>query len=222
MIDQRLRAIYVAASKLFITKRYANTQVSEIAEAAAIATGTIYNLFAGKKALLHFVLLSTLDKQYFEREITFPIQEVDSQVILGPLICIGEELFTKIGSKTSDDKRLPSFAEMLSILFDYVADYHVAFSIINDNRDALPEIKAKYGEFVSRLYQVLEENLLVCIKRGEVRNVELPKLHIRNIVEEFVWWGMYLPYEVPDVVVPVSQAKGIVLDILRHAYLVNP
>jgi len=219
-MTNRLRIIYDAASKLLVTKGYASTQVSQIAEEASVATGTIYNVFSGKKAILHFVLMSTMDKEYLQRDVTLPIQEIETSLIIRLLTTIAEDLFVKIG-KTKDGQ-IPPFTLMLSILFDYIANYHVAFTIINENREALPDIKAMYGQHVDRLYKVIEKNLIMYIERGEVRNIELPALHIRNIIEELVWWGMYLPYKVPDANIPVSQAKRIALDILSHAYLNNP
>ncbi len=222
MANQRLKAVYAAASFLFIKKGYANTQVSQIAEQANIATGTIYNLFKGKKSILHFVLVCTFDKNYLNGDIKLPIKEIDTELIIQNLSQIVEELFLKIEKRTEDGEPVQSFADLLSTLFDYVANYHVAFSIINDNRPVLYEIEEKYRQYVNHLYKVIEENLLHYIKKGEVRNVELPKLHIRNILEGITWWGMYLPYQAPDMNLPVSKTKDIALDILKHAYMKKP
>lgn len=222
MVNQRLKAVYDAASYLFIKKGYANTQVSQIAEEAKIATGTIYNLFSGKKAILHFVLLCTFDKHYLDGDITLPIKEADTELIIQHLSHIAEKLFLKIERRTIDGEPVQSFADMLSTLFDYTASYHVAFSIINDNRSAFYEIEKKYRQYLNHLYKVIEENLSYYIERGEVRKVELPELHIRNIIEGITWWSMYLPYQDTDMKLPIVKAKDIALDILKHAYMKNP
>jgi AcrR family transcriptional regulator len=219
MIDQRLIAVYDAASFLFIKKGYANTLVSQIAAEANIATGSIYNLFTGKKSILHFVLLSTFDKHYLEGDITLPVKEVDPALIIQHLSQIVEDLFLKVERKTSTGEPVHSFTDMLSILFDYAANYQVAFNIINDNRAVLEEVEEKYRQSVNYMYKVIQESLLYYIERGKVRKIEQPELHIRNIVEGITWWSMYLPYQAPGLKIPVFQAKEIALDILNHAYL---
>ena len=221
MSDPRLKAVYDAASFLFIKKRYANTQVSQIAQEAGIATGTIYALFTGKKAILHFVLLGTLDGQFLNKDISIPFEEVDTSLLLEHLVRVAEDLFLQIGCSTNGVPTL-SFADMLSNLFDYAAAYQVAFNIINENREALPEVESVYRQYINRLHKEVETNLLYYMKCGEVRQVELPQLHIRNIVEGITWWAMYLPYRAPHMKVPVFKAKEIALDILKHAYMTKP
>lgn len=221
MSDKRLKAVYDAASFLFVSKGYTNTQVSQIAKKANIATGTIYNLFTSKRSILHFVLLCSFDKHYLDRDITLPIKEVNDQLIIRHFRQIVEEMFSIIEKKTKDGEPAQTFDDMFSTVFDYAASYNVAFNIINDNRSVLYEVKKVHSQFSNRLYSLFEENLLQYIKRGEVRKVELPELHIRNIIEGITWWSMYLPYQVPDIDVPVHKAKEIALDILKHSYLIK-
>lgn len=222
MADQRLKAVYEAASFLFIKKGYENTQVSEIAKKANIATGTVYNLFTGKKSIIHFVLLATFDKDYLEGDITLPIQEMDDEILLGHQNRILEELFSQIDRKTKDGKPRITFMELLSKVFDYAAQYQVAFNIINDNRRALPDLEGVYRDYVNRLYKLFSDNISYYISINEIRTIELPELHIRNIMEGITWWSMYLPYQALDSNVPTHKAKEIALDILKHSYLVNP
>lgn len=219
MADQRLKAVYDAASYLFVRQGYTNTQIAQIAKKANIATGTIYNLFTGKKSLLHFVLLCSFDKHYLEGDITLPVKEVDTELILYHLSQKAEKIFLKIESRTKEGEPVQSFEDMLSTLFDLSASYNVAFNIINDNRSNLYEIEKKYRQFVNHLYKAIEENLVHYIERGEVREIELPELHIRNIIEGITWWAMYLPYQSNDMNIPVFKAKDIALDILKHAYM---
>lgn len=215
MTDPRLKAVYDAASFLFVKKGYANTQVSEIAEAAGIATGTTYSLFAGKRAILHYVVLGTLDKDHLNKEMSLPIEEVEPESIILRLAQIGDDLFSQI-DLLKDGAPTQSFAEMLSSLFDCTASYQVAFNIINDNKPALAEVEAVYRRYVNRLHRVVENNLARYIERGEVRPIELPELHVGTIIEGIIWWAMYLPHRVPHITVPT--AKRISLDILLHAY----
>jgi AcrR family transcriptional regulator len=58
--DKRLYDIFEAASRLFILKGYNETQIVDIAKAASISTGALYNLFTSKKAVFHFTSAKTL------------------------------------------------------------------------------------------------------------------------------------------------------------------
>jgi len=222
MIDQRLKAVYDAAGFLFVKKGYNNTQVSQIAEAANIATGTIYNLFTGKKSILHFVLLCNLDKNYLDGQITVPVKEVDDGVIIQHITSIFEDAFSQIARKNKDGKPALSFVDMLAVMFDNGANYQIAFNIINSNPSALEEVEKRYRRFVNDLYKLIGENLMSYIDGGEVRSIEMPEFHIRNIIEGITWWSMYLPYQRHGVDLPVHKAKEIALDILTHAYLTKP
>jgi AcrR family transcriptional regulator len=221
-MDQRLRAIYDAASNLFLTRGYANTQVSQIAEAANVATGTIYNLFQSKGAILTFVLMVTLDKNYLDEDMPLPVKEASTGTLVRHLAATTERVLRNLDARGQDNEPANSFIEMLSILFDDAAEYHVAFNIINRNGDVLGEVADVYRQAVDRLYHVVERNLLYYIARGEVREVDYPSLHIYNILESIVWWAMQVPYQVPQANISVAKAKEIALDVLTHAYLADP
>lgn len=47
---------------LFATQGYANTSVSQIAVAAGISKGLLYNYYESKEALLHRILLAAIDE----------------------------------------------------------------------------------------------------------------------------------------------------------------
>jgi len=51
-IDRRRAEILAAAARTFAEKGYANTTTREIAEAADVAEGTLYNYFANKREIL--------------------------------------------------------------------------------------------------------------------------------------------------------------------------
>jgi AcrR family transcriptional regulator len=221
-MDRRLLSVYEAAGKLFANRGYATTQVSQIAEAAGIATGTVYALFAGKKAILTFVLLATLDPSHLDQEIELPVREASTETLMRHLSRILGDLFDTVGKRTDEGEPALSFSGMLGVLFDYVAAYHRAFNIINSHEDVLPELGRTYRRSVDRLYRLMERDMRTYIARGEVRDVALPELHIHNILEGITWWAMYVPDQAPDRKIPVVKAKEIALDVLCHAYLVQP
>lgn len=222
MEDARLNAVYHAASYLFVQKGFDHTQVSEIAKMSNIATGTVYNLFAGKKALVHFVLLATMDKEYLKHDIVTPVKEVNHEILASHLNRIVEGLFSQISVKDARGNPAISLMDLLSKVYDYASDYQVAFNIINENKEVLPELEAIYRSYVNNLYELLKNNLNYYIEVKEVRDIEMPELHIRNILEGITWWAMYLPYQNISQKVSEEKAKEIAMDTLKHTYLVNP
>ena len=55
-LNQRMKAIADAATRLFLQQGYTKTQVSHIAKAVGVSVGTIYLDFTGKKEIMHFIL----------------------------------------------------------------------------------------------------------------------------------------------------------------------
>ena len=51
-IERRRHEIVKAAAQVFAEKGYANTTTKELAEAADMAEGTLYNYFEGKRGIL--------------------------------------------------------------------------------------------------------------------------------------------------------------------------
>ncbi|GAB6090752.1 TetR/AcrR family transcriptional regulator [Spirochaeta dissipatitropha] len=215
MTNNQLEQVYTAASTLFINQGYGPTQVSQIANKAGIATGSMYKLFSGKKALLHFVLLRTFDPHRFSEIGQDPFREVSSQELEGYLKRIIESLF-------NDCQASATFPSLLSNIFDYASRYQVAFNIVNWNGVEFPELAAAYNEAIARLYSLLESRLKDFINSGHIRPVEHPRLHIHNILENITWWAMLLPYQEADIRIPEERAKEIALDVLIHGYIQSP
>ena len=182
-----------------------------------MATGTIYNLFSGKKSILHFVLLSTFDQEYLKNDVTLPVKEVEISLLRKYLQKHANDLFSKI--EFVNKKMNISFLEMISLIFDNTSLYHVAYNLINYNNDVLGELSEDYGGYVRKLHKCILTNMMYYIEQGEVRQIELPFLHIQNIVEGITWWSMSIPYQELQIEIPVEKAKEILLDILKHAYL---
>ncbi len=55
-IERRRREIIAAAAQIFAQKGYANTTTKELADAADMAEGTLYNYFDGKREILLAIL----------------------------------------------------------------------------------------------------------------------------------------------------------------------
>lgn len=73
MKQECTRGIREAVIRLFLWQGYARTQISHIAQAAGVSVGTIYNEFAGKEALLHYLLKGPLSPESLNRDLPRPI-----------------------------------------------------------------------------------------------------------------------------------------------------
>lgn len=220
MADPRLHGIYFAAGRLFNTKRYAKTMVSEIASAAGVATGTIYNLFTSKKAILTFVIRASLEKGYLDGDMPLPIEEADSKELLA--------LFNRESGKiVSDLLRITDyqgnirrdFVQLISDLFDMHADTLLATNNIEHNASLLPELAQAFFPLRVQVVQSLEESLKLYMAAGEIRQLEYPRIHVQSITDVLTWWAMNAYIAMPDISVPREVAKKIAVDLLAHAYL---
>lgn len=81
-IDRRRAEILAAAARIFADKGYANATTREIAEAADVAEGTLYNYFANKREILLAIALETEAPMEAAVMATEHIQDRDSVVFL--------------------------------------------------------------------------------------------------------------------------------------------
>ncbi len=210
MADQRIALVQDAAVRLFIRQGFGPTQVSQIAAEAGIATGSVYHLFAGKQALFQYILLETLSPG--QAGTGLPYGEISLQVIDSALEQVIESLFSGLSAAER-------FEDLIRVLFDSAARYQAAFNIINDNPQPAGILYQRYSTAVARLYEVFAQRIEQSIAAGQMRAIEYPGLHIRNILETIVWWAMKLPHLNNSEPISSDKAREIALDILSHAYL---
>jgi AcrR family transcriptional regulator len=219
MADPRLQSIYFAAGRLFNTKRYANTKVSEIAAAAGIATGTVYNLFTSKKAILTFVIRASLEDGYLQGDISLPIQETD-QALLTELFEQGLKRSFNLLAITNENGVIhKSFVQMVSDIFDMCADSLLATNNIEHNQDILGGLARIFFPARDQFFQLIEQNLKLYMNTGEIRQLEYPRVQVQSIIDVLTWWAMNAYIAMPDVSIPREIAKKIAVDLLAHAYL---
>jgi AcrR family transcriptional regulator len=220
MYQDQLKPIYKEAGFLFTVKGYSRTQISQIAKAVGIATGSMYHIFRSKRAILTFVLRCSLDKEYIDSDIIFPIEEMNTRQLTKLFHSNIENGLDLINICTSDGTEKPGFKDMLSNLFDLEAEYRVAFNVINANYDidCVKELASLFYSSKARMLEIFEKNINIYIKNGEVRNISYPKLHIESLTEIIAWWAMHIGDRNPDISVETSRAKEIAIDLVMRAY----
>jgi AcrR family transcriptional regulator len=219
MTDIRIKTIYDAASKLFISKGYSRTQINDIAHAAGISVGAVYNLFISKKAIFNFVLKCIIDETYIESDFSLPIKEDSFQGLSDEIIKLFRDsnvLFEKKFTNVSYD-----FCEMLSDAFDIISRYGAGFLIFQNNGSDCGELYLNYVNFRKMFCEDVEKYIHIFMERGTIRKLEYADYHARLIIETLSWWGMHVKYDAFETNENVSTtiSKSVVIDSLKHAYV---
>lgn len=232
MVDSRLKTVYDEASKLFISKGYARTQINYIANAASISVGAIYTLFTSKKAILNFVLKCTVDSEYMEYDLVLPIKESNFVELEDEIIEVFEKSNLNFRKHLNDENNSYSFEEMISDTFDIITKYGVGFLILQNNSSDCGELYESYMKYRRSFCEYIKEYVYMFIKKGEIRKLEYPDQHIRLIIEILSWWGMhakyddYVEYDIhaksdcfeTNIEISEEMSKKVVIDSLLHAY----
>lgn len=219
MKDFRLEKIYLEAGRLFNKKGYINTKVSEIADAAGVATGTMYNLFSSKEAILSFVIQATLDKEWLKQDLSLPIKKLDVVILQNSLKKVLDEINISV-MEIKNEKGIiyKSFSSFVSDIFDMCADYLLAFNNIETNAGVLEELWQDFLSARTNFYGRLEENLKLYIEDGQIRQIEYLPLHVENIIHILTWWSVNFYIHMPQIEVTREVAKEIGVGMIIRAY----
>lgn len=221
MSDTRLEKIYFEAGRLFNTKGYNNTKVSEIAEAAGVATGTMYNLFSGKEAVLSFVIQATLDKEWLNQDISLPMKQINIVVLQNSLQKVINDIDSSVMEiNDAQENVCKDFSFFISDVFDMFAAYLLAFNNIETNADVLEELWKEYSIARKRFFEKLERNLKKYIQVGQIRPIEYLPLHVENIVHILTWWSMNAAMHMPQIEVTHEIAKEICVGMIVRTYAI--
>ena len=220
MVDIRLRKIFEEASKLFISKGYARTQMGFIAKESGISIGAIYSLFTSKKAIYNFVLKCVADKTYLDHEFTLPIKEEDFFDLNEEIMKLFKQSHQNFAKGLEDSSYC--FEQMLSDAFDVIWEYGVGFLIFQQNGSDSGELYKNYVSFRKAFCNDIEKYVTVFIQKGEIRKLDYPEHHARLIIETLSWWGMHVRYDAFEINASISSeiSKEVATNALKHAYLI--
>ena len=116
-IERRRQEIMAAAVRLFAEKGYAHTTTKEIAEAADVAEGTLYNYFAGKREILLAVIAET------QAAIEVVLNESESLVARADIVNVVATLFDLVVSRLAFVRTLMTEAWLDNVILqDFVAE----------------------------------------------------------------------------------------------------
>jgi AcrR family transcriptional regulator len=150
----RLEQILDAAAHLFAERGFHRTTTKDIAEAADVAEGTLYNYFQTKNDLL-FAILSRLSEDELPQAGLVPGAVGPVQVSAG-------------------DAR-QHFASLLDLRREYVQENSVMLQAILSEVLANAELRGRYAEeLLKPTLNGLEKELTLRIKLGQLSDLDVP------------------------------------------------
>jgi AcrR family transcriptional regulator len=158
LIEARRNQILDAAASVFAEKGFHRATTKEIASAAGVSEGTIYNYFDNKADLLIGIMSRLVELQQLSGELTDGLQAD-----------VKDFFSAVLGQRIS---RIPQSQEMIQAILPEV--------LVN------PELRERfYQQFVLQLTTLLEQYVETRIKLGHIRPVDVP-LTVRTIQGMFV------------------------------------
>lgn len=218
-MNQRMKAIAAAATRLFLRQGYSRTQMSHIAKEVGVSVGTIYLEFAGKKEILHFILKGTLDPDFPEQEFTRPLTDTLFAGLEEEIIARFAALERTFAARLAEGLEGYTFEALLGDTFDLLAQHGVGCLFLEKNGFDFPRLAQHYRAYRKAFFQTMVEYLRAFEARGDLRPVEDWELTTMLIVETLSWWAMdvrYTAFEPREI--PAERAKNVCLDNLVAAY----
>lgn len=219
-MKNRLEKIYYSASKLFINKGYARTQMKDIAKDIGLSTGMLYVYFSSKKDVLAFTLKATITPDILNKEFELPLGSTlfkDLNKEIKDVLNAQKETFERILVNHVDKN---SFEKVLSCAFDLIAQYGRGILIIENNLDDVGDISTYYKEYREHFFSQMLDYIILLQNSGQCREMKHTEYSTQLIIETLSWWGMHVMNDVYAVQedMDINVAKEVCLDNLIHAY----
>jgi AcrR family transcriptional regulator len=212
---ERLEAIAEAALTLFTGSGYRLTQVSDIAAAAGVSAGSIYNYANGKEALLLLAVLRALERC---GDVTVPLGPVS----LADVVAAIDAAFTpettdwpEIGRAARDASLpfRPTLAAVIDELFAYQSRRRRFIWLLDRLSLEMPDVHRIHVLGAKARYMAVMTDFL-CLHRPEPP--EIAAALARGVLEAVVWFSMHRhrdrSFPALDEATALALARTMVLD----------
>lgn len=218
-MNDRIKSIADAATRLFLQQGYSKTQISHIAKAVGVSVGTIYLDFTGKKEIMHFILKCTLEPDFINRKFDRPVTDDLFAGLENDIVAMFEQTENAFEKHLGNDAADYSLEALVSDAFDLLSRYAAGCLFIEKNQFDFPFLAEHYKQYRKRFLETMTQYMAAFIKRGLVRPLEHPELSTTLIIEILSWWAMdirYTSFETQEISPAV--AKEICMDNIISAY----
>lgn len=219
MENQRIRAIYEAATRLFLQQGYAKTQISHIAKAVGVSVGTIYHEFMGKEEIMHFILKCTLEPELINKKLERPISDEQFTGLENEIMETFERSAQEFSANLENAGETYGLEDVISDAFDILARYAVGCLFIEKNQMDCPRLANAYRDYRKHFFSYMTEYMNILIRKGKVRPLKSVELSTSLIIEMLAWWAMDMRYiSFDNKEISLEQAKEVCMDNIISAY----
>lgn len=218
-MNDRIKSIVEASTKLFLQQGYSKTQINHIAKAVGVSVGAIYIDFIGKKEIMHFVLKCLIDPDFINKDFTKPITDDLFTGIEDDIISMLEKTNKDFSKHLKNNAKDYNLEMLVSDIFDIFAKYAIGCLFIEKNQFDFPTLAKFYTRYRKSFLDTTTKYMSLFIENGIVRPLEHLELSTTMIIEILSWWAMdmrYTSFEIQNI--SLNTAKEICIDNIVSAY----
>jgi len=226
--SDRLRRIIDAAIDVFTLKGYRRTQMSDVARAADVSQGTLYNYVESKEALFFLIIDRGLSDAPLPTEDELPIRTQTPEATVARMrermsaVLRFPVLDCALATPAPADPR----AELEAIireLYVLMAETRRAADLIERSALDLPQVgNLLWLEFRRSIVDRLTRYLQRRIVSGAVRPVSDPPTAARLILETVVWFARHRHNSADSQMITEQGALETTVDFLVNGLLAHP
>lgn len=218
MTEETIKHVIDSANNLFIHQGYKATQISQIAKASGIATGSMYHLFETKAALFQFVLRYAIEDLELST-VSFPVSEIEASTLQ---IELTAAFVNRLNHFTSKKQQGYTFHQMLADAFELIEKNASSSLIFEHNITECGQLATTYKEYRLVFFKAITDYIDYFEQLGVLKPIKHKQLAVRFIIETLAFWAMHLPYDSFETPMVVSSAlaKEVAVDTLCEAYLI--
>lgn len=218
-MNDRIKSISDAATRLFLQQGYSKTQISHIAKAVGVSVGTIYLDFTGKKEIMHFILKCTIEPDFISQKFDRPITDDLFVGLENDIVAMFEQAGNDFAKHLKNNAADYNLEVLVSDAFDMLSQYAVGCLFIEKNQFDFKFLAEHYKQYRKKFLETMTQYMAAFIEQGTVRPLEHLELSTTLIIEILSWWAMdirYTSFETQDI--PPCIAKELCMDNIISAY----
>ena len=219
---ERLLAIVDAATEVFAQTGFAATQMVDVARAAGVSVGTLYNYVEGKGALL--LLCAERPFADITHDVQLPVPAPDRADLVARLdktltehvrVAALEHALTAKVERTAIDAQVGTIA---GELFDLIAATRVAADAMERSAREAPDLGALFYTRVR--VRLLDQLIEYCERIDAVRPLPgpvTPDLAARSMLETVTWWARHRHRDPAPPAIDDARARAVAITLVVGA-----
>lgn len=212
-----------AAAEMFAERGFVRTRMSDVAQRAGVATGSLYNVAASKEALFAAVFVPRDQRPGLQLPLADPgLEQMQTVIATRLLEATRLPLHEQALSRERADDVVVELRELLGERYDSMAASWRQVAAVERTAADLPAVfHAFYDDGRARFLDSLAEYLRLRAGAGQLRLSAEPELVARFVVEAVAFWA-YHRHQDPTFAVSDQQAREVCVRTLEAALVGEP